>query len=159
MMENQKIIHEASSPENKRLNVFVGKWHTTGEVAATKPAVKIDVFDTYEWLPGGYALIHYADGTVGDERLHSTEIIGYDPSRKMYFAPFFDAQGGAGWEEIRVKDSTWTWRGKDVMGTKYHRCIAVFSNDGNTINARHDKSEDGENWELWMNVTLAKVSV
>ena len=132
-------------------------WHTTGEVVATTPGLKIDAIDTYEWLRGGYSLIHYADSNIGDYKIHGIEIIGYDPSRRMYFAPFFDDKGGAGWEEVRVENKTWTWHGKDVMGVKYHRCTAVFSDDGNTIKARHEKSEDQENWELWMNVTLTKI--
>ena len=75
MTEKQKTIQKVSSPENERLNVFVGKWHTTGEVASSKPALKIDAIDTYEWLPGGYSLIHYADSNIGNERIHSIEII------------------------------------------------------------------------------------
>jgi hypothetical protein len=44
------------------------------------------------------------------------------------------------------------------MGVKEHRCFGVISDDGRTIEARHEKSEDGKNWELWMNVTLKKQS-
>jgi hypothetical protein len=154
---HNKTTQTATSPENELLNVVVGRWHTTGEVVAAKPALKIDSIDTYEWLPGGYSLIHYADSNIGDDKIHSIEIIGYDASRKMYFAPFFDDQGGAGWEEIRVKDNTWTWHGKDVMGAKYHRCRAVFSEDGNTIEARHERSEDDKNWEVWMDIVLTKI--
>jgi hypothetical protein len=157
MIKDHQTIEKAVSQENKHLDVFVGKWHTTGEVVSTKPALKIDSIDTYEWLPGGYSLIHYADSNMGDDTVHSIEIIGYDPSRKMYFAPFFDDQGGAGWEELRVKDKTWTWHGKDVMGAKYHRCKAVFSDDGNTIKARHERSEDDKNWEVWMDIILTKI--
>jgi hypothetical protein len=157
MTENLQTIQKASSVESKRLNAFVGKWHTTGEVVG-HPTLKIDATDTYEWLPGDYSVIHYADGTIGDDKIHSIEIIGYDLSRKLYFAPFFDDQGGAGWEEIRVEDETWTWHGKDVMGAKYHRCKAIFSEDGNTIEARHERSEDDKNWELWMDVTLTKIT-
>jgi hypothetical protein len=43
------------------------------------------------------------------------------------------------------------------MGVKEHRCLAVVSDDGKTIRARHEKSDNGENWELWMDVTLRKV--
>jgi hypothetical protein len=157
MTENHQTIQKGSSVESKRLTAFVGKWHTTGEVAGP-PALKIDATDTYEWLPGNYSVIHYAEGTMGGDKIHSIEIIGYDLSRKIYFAPFFDDQGGAGWEEIHVEDKTWTWHGKDVMGAKYHRCKAVFSDDGNTIEARHERSEDDKNWELWMDVTLIKIT-
>jgi hypothetical protein len=42
------------------------------------------------------------------------------------------------------------------MGVKEHRCIAVISDDGRTIDARHEKSDDGINWQLWMNVVLRR---
>ncbi len=44
------------------------------------------------------------------------------------------------------------------MGVKEHRCFAVVSEDKKTVRARHEKSDDGENWVLWMDVTLEKES-
>jgi hypothetical protein len=132
--------------EHKELGVFLGRWHTTGEVA----------IDTYEWYPGRFFLVHHADGRVGDDAIKSIEIIGYDPARRCYFAPFFDSTGGSGTEEIRLDGNTWTWRGSNVMGVKEHRCIAVVSDDGKTVRARHERSEDGKRWTPWMDVTLRK---
>lgn len=145
-------------PEQRKLGVFLGRWHTTGEVAATAstPAAKVDSIDTYEWYPGEFFLVHHADASVGDDTIKSLEIIGYDPERQCYFASFFDSTGGFGVEEIRLEDNTWIWRGSNVMGAREHRCIAVVSDDGQTVRARHEKSDDGRSWELWMDVTLAK---
>ena len=70
--------------------------------------------------------------------------------------PFSIARGGFGTEEIQLDGNTWAWRGSNVMGVKEHRCIAVVSNDGKTVRARHEKSDDGKNWALWMDVTLRK---
>lgn len=146
------------SAEHRRLGVFIGKWHTTGHVAATAsaPAMEVDSIDTYEWYPGEFFLVHRADSKVGDDAIQNLEIMGYDPDRGCYFAPFFDSTGGSGTEEIRLEGKTWVWRGSDVMGVKEHRCFATFSDDGNAIEARHEKSDDGENWELWMDVVLRK---
>jgi hypothetical protein len=145
-------------PEQRRLGVFLGRWHTTGEVAATAstPGARVDAIDTYEWYPGEFFLVHHADGRVGDEVIKSIEIMGYDPERQCYYASFFDSTGGFGTEEIRPDGNTWTWRGSNVMGVREHRCHAVVSNDGKTVRARHEKSEDGENWALWMDVTLKR---
>jgi hypothetical protein len=146
------------SREQKELGVFVGRWHTTGEVAATAstPTVRVDSIDTYEWYPGEYFLIHQADSKVGDDTIRSLEVMGFDPEQQRYFASFFDSTGGCGVEELRRSGSTWTWRGSNVMGVKEHRCIGVVSDDRRTIRARHEKSDDGKNWMLWMDVTLAK---
>jgi hypothetical protein len=147
-------------PEQKKLGVFLGRWHTTGDVAATSstPAAKVDSIDTYEWYPGEFFLIHHANGRVGDDTIKSLEIMGYDAGNQRYFASFCDSTGGFGIEEVRLDGDTWTWRGSDVMGVKEHRCIAVVSNDGQTVRARHEKSDDGKNWARWMDVTLVKES-
>lgn len=145
-------------PQQKKLGVFLGRWHTTGEVAATAstPAAKVDSIDTYEWYPGEFFLVHHADAKVGSDTIKSLEIIGYDPERQCYLASFFDSTGGSGVEEIRLNGDTWTWRGSNVMGAKEHRCIAVVSDNGETVRARHEKSEDGSDWTLWVDVTLAR---
>ena len=158
MTSDSHSTQAAPGPEQKRLGVFLGRWHTTGEVAVTAstPAAKVDAIDTYEWYPGEFFLIHHADGKVGNDPIQSIEIMGYDPGRQCYFASFFDSTGGFGVEELRRDGNTWTWRGANVMGVKEHRCIAVVSHDGKTVRARHEKSEDGKNWALWMDVTLTK---
>lgn len=147
-----------SSPEHEKLSVFIGKWHTTGDVAATGSALatKVNFIDSYNWYPGRFFVVHDAEGTVGDEYSSSLEIIGYDAARKCYMATFFDSAGGFGKEDIHLDGNTWTWRGSDVMGVKEHRCIAVVGDDGKTIRARHEKSIDGITWERWMDVVLEK---
>jgi hypothetical protein len=155
---NTQSSQTRPGPEHRKLGVFLGKWHTTGEVAATEStaAAKVDSIDIYEWYPGEFFLVHDADSRVGDDAIKSMEIIGYDAERRCYVAPFFDSTGGFGTEEIRLDGNTWTWRGSNVMGVKEHRCIAVVSDDGKTVTARHEKSDDGNNWTLWMDVTLTK---
>jgi hypothetical protein len=101
-------------------------------------------------------MVHHAEGRVGEEAIKSMEIMGHDPERKCYVAHFFDSAGDSGKETIELAGNTWTWRGSNVMGVKEHRCFAVVSEDGRTIQARHEKSDDGENWLLWMDVTLVK---
>jgi hypothetical protein len=70
-----------SGPEHKKLGVFLGRWHTTGEVAGSAPGPGVDSIDTYEWYPGGFFLIHHADAKVGGDDIQSIEIMGYDPAR------------------------------------------------------------------------------
>jgi len=142
--------------KNALLNVFVGRWHTLGEVVGT--GTKIDATDVYEWLAGEYSLVHYADSTVGSDKIHATEIIGYDPARGLYFGPFFDDHGSVGFEEITENGNVWSWHGKGVMGVNFHRCTATVSDDGQTIEAVHEQSEDDRTWRPWMNVTLTKIT-
>jgi hypothetical protein len=56
--------------------------------------VKILASDLYEWMPGGYFVLHTAYGRIGDEDVGGTEIIGYDPAANVYRTHFFDHRGG-----------------------------------------------------------------
>lgn len=147
-----------TGPEHQKLNVFIGKWHTTGDVAASAstPAMKVNFIDSYEWYPGQFFVIHNAEGTVGETYSNSLEIIGYNAERKCYEATFFDSTGSSGKEDIHLDGNTWTWRGSNVMGVKEHRCMATVSDDGKSIKARHERSDDGIHWELWMDVVLKR---
>lgn len=59
---------DESGSEHERLRVLVGTWKTEGwtREAAGAPAVRIDAVDTYEWLPGGFGLLHGV-GTFADD--------------------------------------------------------------------------------------------
>jgi hypothetical protein len=152
-----KDLTQEQTSENKKLDVFLGKWHTQGNIYDEKGKVigKVEAIDTYEWLPGKYAMIHYANSKMGEMQIEGIEIIGYDPVRKAYFGPFFDNQGSAGWEEIKLEGDTWIWNGENVMGVKYHRCRALFKND-KTMTAVHEHSDDRQKWHKWMDITLSK---
>ncbi len=112
--------------------------------------------DTYEWLPGGFFLLHHIDGRVGDDEVKGIEIIGYDAASRTYRTHFFDSRGNTGTEELTVRDNIWTWAGSGVMGEKAHRCTSVLSDDGHTFTAHHERSSDGSNWSPWMDVKLTK---
>ncbi len=50
-------------PEHKRLDALVGKWKSDGRTIAggDEPVIKISGTDAYEWLPGGFFLLHHVD--------------------------------------------------------------------------------------------------
>src|SRR5262245_25720398 len=62
---------------HRRLAALIGRWRTQGRTLDT-PAASIEAVDTYEWLPGGRALLHVVDAQVGDEQVKGAEIIGWD---------------------------------------------------------------------------------
>lgn len=98
-----KDLAQEQTRKNRKLDVFLGRSHTQGNIYDAKGKVteKVDAVDTYEWLSGKYAMIHYINTKIGETQLEGTEIIGHDPLRKAYFGPFFDNQGSVGWEEIK----------------------------------------------------------
>ncbi len=139
-------------PEQEKLQVIIGKWINQGETVATPetPAVKITASDVYEWAAGGFFVMHPAYGRIGDVSVGGVEIIGYDVSAGTYKSYFFDSQGNFNVEDITIEGNTWIWQGKAT------RCTAVFSNDGKTQTAHHERLNADSTWVPSMNVTLHK---
>jgi hypothetical protein len=144
--------------ENFKLDVFIGKWRTTGDIYGNDGEVigRVDATDTYEWIDGKYAVMHSIESQMGEVKIHGIEMIGYDSERRAYFVSFFDNQGSVGWEELRMEGEKWIWFGKNVMGVKYHRCTGAFENK-DLIIARHEHSEDNKIWKKWMDIELRRV--
>jgi hypothetical protein len=149
-----------AGPAHQRLRAFLGTWKTEGQTVADggTPAVSIESNDEYELMPGGFFVVHRWHGHVGNADVHGIEIIGYDAQRDAYRTHFFDNDGNSGSEELTVRDRTWTWVGKQVMGSDWHRCTSIVSDDGNTMRAKHERSTDGKTWRPWMDVTLRRVA-
>jgi hypothetical protein len=139
-------------PALKRLDAFVGKWNTQGQIKESPfgPAGKIIGTDTYEWLSGGFFLIHRVNVRMGDQRNESIEIIGYDASSKTYPMHSFDSQGNSIVMRASVVGDTWTFTGESM------RFTGAFSDDGKSISGKWEYLSDDSNWHHWMDVKLTK---
>lgn len=140
-------------PEHQLLDVIVGKWMNTGHTNATEgaPSVKILTSDVYEWAPGGFFVLHYAYGLIGQLSGGGIELISYDAASGQYRTDFFDSQGERSTHALTVRGATWTWAGAT------RRCTAVFTDNGGTLTADHERLDEGGKWVPAMDVTLTKV--
>lgn len=138
-------------PEHAALAPFVGRWSTAGQVLASgsTPALEIVGIDEYEWLPGGFFLLHRVDVRIGGERVQALEIIGPDAGRGTYFMRSFDSQGGTAQMQATVRDGTWTFAGDA------ERFTGAFSDGGGTLSGRWER-RDGDDWLPWMDIRLTK---
>lgn len=138
-------------PEHAALAPFVGRWNTAGKVLASgsTPALEIVGIDEYEWLPGGFFLLHRVDVRMGGERVQALEIIGPDAGPGTYFMRSFDSQGGTAEMQAILHDGTWTFQGDA------ERFAGAFSEGGDTLSGRWERRE-GEQWLPWMDVRLTK---
>ncbi|MBC7827663.1 MAG: DUF1579 family protein [Chitinophagaceae bacterium] len=134
------------------LNVFAGRWNTEGKTRArdSSTAMKIKGTDTYEWLEGGYFLVHYVDVKVGAEILKAIEIIGYDAEGNNYPTHSFDSQGNSGTYQASVHDGIWTFRGKS------ERATIVIGQDGDKMTAHWEQLTNSQDWVPWMDIELTK---
>src|SRR5262249_40307895 len=107
--------------------------------------------DVYRWAPGGRFIMHPAYGRIGSLAVGGLEVIGYDASTGRFQTHFFDHEGNVTRGALSCSDGVWTWHGSRV------RCRWQFSDDGRTLTAHHERSDDGEHWQPSMTVILRKV--
>lgn len=145
----------AGSREHERLQVLVGKWSTSGRTRPIQgsPSARIDAVDTYEWLSGGFALLHRVDAKVGDEKIEGAEIIGYDPARGTYVTQYFGSDGPTAYEaSLDDEGGAVVWR----MRSETTRFTGTFSDDRSTITGHWELLVDDSTWRPWMDITLSK---
>ena len=154
MAESDIAQPSRAGPEHKRLDAFVGTWHTEGEIRASSsgPAARVHATDVYEWLPGGFFLIHRWDAHMPDGDTQGIEIIGYDGASSTYPMHSFDSQGNAGVMQASVEGDTWRFTGEAL------RFTGGFHDEGNTFaGVWEQRSGDGPDWLPWMDIKLTKV--
>ena len=149
-----KKINQSPAPgaEHKLLDVFIGRWKTEGQINESPfgSAGKIIGTDTYEWLPGGFFLIHHIDVRMGETNNKAIEIIGYDASKRLYSMHSFDNLGNNIIMRACVDGNTWIFSGEQM------RFTGTFSVDRKTLTGKWEYLEDDLNWRHWMNIKLTK---
>jgi Protein of unknown function (DUF1579) len=141
--------------ERKRLEALVGRWQTEGwtRETADAPAARIEAVDTYEWLPGQFALLHTVDARVGKEQVEGAEIIGWDPARSAYISQYFGSDGPNAYEaSLTEEEGSLVWS----MRSREDRFTGRFSDDGNVITGRWEQLDDDQSWRPWMEITLTR---
>lgn len=144
------------SPEDgrRRLEALIGRWSTEGETVdgPSEPPARIAGTDTYEWLGGGFFVVHRVDVRFGDEQVEAIEVIGYDAASGTYPTHAFDSRGGATTYQMRERDGTWTITGETERST------LAPAGDGATMHASWERSDDGRTWRPWMEIRLARTA-
>src|SRR5262245_23535022 len=137
-------------PEHQRLDVFLGKWNQAGEAQASPygPAGKMTSTDTFEWLPGGFFMLHRWEARQAGLDFKATEIIGYDSKSKVYTSHFFDNFGNSGSWKYTMQGNTWVTTGESEVGGKplKERCTTVIANPATTYSVKCEYSMDGTKW-------------
>ncbi|KAB2342498.1 DUF1579 family protein [Actinomadura rudentiformis] len=144
----------APRSENKRLDVLVGSWRSEGWTVAADgvPPVRIAGSDTYEWLAGGFFLVHRVDVRMNGDRVEVIEMIGpYDPVTGTYPMRSFDNQGDFVTMHATVDDhGVWTFAGET------ERATLTVAEDGTTMSAKWERTDDGSTWLHWMDMAFTR---
>jgi Protein of unknown function (DUF1579) len=158
----------APSPETQRLGALAGRWRSEGHIVAEVP-VPITGTDIYEWLPGGFFLLHRVDVVIGQQRVQALELLGeYDPATGSFTARAYDNLGNVTVMRARV-DEQGVWRftgGGDVAPVAQPasagaggavRSTLTVSADRSGMTARWERSDDGARWKPWMDMTFTRM--
>jgi hypothetical protein len=105
------------SAAHERLCVFVGNWYAEGRSYAEgqdaddpyASAVRWTSDESYEWLSGGFFLVHRWDALAGTRVFKGIEIIGYDADHERYFTHLFDNADNCVVYQGEVKGDVWTF--------------------------------------------------
>ncbi len=107
-------------PEHKKLEYFVGKWTSTGELKASPmgPGGKISMNDTCEWFQGGFAVVCNGQGTGPTGPSKNIGIMGYSTDQKKYTYWGLDNTAMAMTTVAKgtVQGDTWTYEDEGTMG-------------------------------------------
>jgi hypothetical protein len=158
----------APSPQTQRLGALVGRWRSQGHVVGDRP-VPITGTDTYQWLPGGFFLLHHVDVVIGDQRVQAIELVGeYDPTSDAFTARAYDNLGNVTVMQARV-DGQGVWLftgGGDVAPVAQPaaakaggavRSTLTISPDRSGMTARWERSDDGVSWQPWMEMSFTRM--
>lgn len=91
---------------HRALDVFSGRWHAEGTSYNQDQPVPWISDETYEWLSGGFFLLHRWHARVGETIFIGTEILGHDQDRG-YFSVMFDNSGNH--PEYRITRNADEW--------------------------------------------------
>jgi Protein of unknown function (DUF1579) len=156
---------ETTTPD-RRLHAIAGRWETCGYVMGD-PKIPVVGTDDYEVLAGGYFVVHRVDVTVGDQPVRAIEIIGEpDPESGGYLARSFDSDGNAELMHVNI-DENGVFRfagGADIApaarptdtATEKVRATLTIADDRRSMTARWERSEDGTDWQPWMDISFTR---
>lgn len=140
--------------KHRALSVFAGKWITQGTIRATEDAASAEMraIDRYEWLPGGFFLLHKVDALIGRTVSQSIEVIGYDAQQACYVTRSYDDQGTTDGFTARLKGRAWSIDGERV------RFRGAFDAGGSLLGGTWEQRSAEGQWTPWMDIELRKVT-
>jgi Protein of unknown function (DUF1579) len=156
------------SPETQRLGALVRRWRSEGRVIADSP-VPITGTDIYEWLPGGFFLVHHVDVVIGQQNVQALEMIGeYDPATDSFTCRAYDNEGNVTIMRARVDDQdVWTFTGGGDVAAAARpdpgdapgavRSTLKVSADHSRMTAQWERTDDGSTWHPWMDMTFTRM--
>ena len=145
-----------TNPALNELALLIGEWKMELSNASflPHPSDTMTGNAAFEWAQGGAFLAMYM-GKKPEGTPDATWLFQRDQSTANYLVFYYDARKVSRVYEMSFSDGTWKmWRNSPDFSQRFEGKV---SEDGNTIAAHWEKSEDGANWEHDFDVTYTRV--
>jgi hypothetical protein len=151
-----ETIENKVIPKEKKelLNKIVGRWITQTNIHARNGqlATKVIGSDVWQWSPDGNFLLHTAYGIRDKSGFGGMEITGYNSKTGGFDSYIFNPDGSFSMGTLTLNNTIWIWNSKDV------RTTGVMDGDGKILTVKHEITDDGKSYELFMDGVLTKGS-
>ena len=149
-MQNKGIPKE----KKELLNKIAGRWITQTNIHARNsiPASKVIGSDVWQWSPDGNFLLHIAYGIRDNNGFGGMEITGYNSKTGGFDSYNFNPDGSFSMGTLTINNHIWIWNSDNV------RTTGVMNEEGKTLTVKHEITEDGKRYELFMDGVLTKGS-
>lgn len=141
-------------PELRKLDLWIGDWTLTGTAKDGPKAQEYQVeWRLHEhWILNGFFLQADQTWKGNGQELHSTEILSYDPVKRIYFGSGFSSDGTS-WQLTGKFDGMILREnaaGKGPRG-EFSRCHIAwqFSNEGNSLAGTAQCTQNFATWRAF----------
>ena len=141
----------APTPEVQKLAFFVGNFSSEGTMTVGSTSGRFAAKDRATWANGGYFVENRSEYTTPFGPGSLLEVLGYDPTRKVYTHDSFDSSGRRISSTGTLDGSVWTWTSDD--GRSRH-IITVVS--PTSFRFKTEFTLDGKTWATLVEGTSTK---
>lgn len=153
--------HPLPGPGHRRLDVFLGRWRLAGQQFESPfgPAARISGWETYDWLLGGFFLIHRLEGRLGAAPMGCIEVIGHDAATDSYPMRTFYNDGRFNEWRASEREGIWTTTGEWALEAESLsvRCTTLFEEGGATRMGRWEYSSPSWGWQTFWDVQTTRI--
>ena len=158
-----ETIENKGIPKEKKelLNKIVGRWITQTNIHARNGqlASKVIGSDIWQWSPDGNFLLHIGYGIHDKSGFGAMEITGYNSKTGDFDSYNFNPDGSFSMGTLTINNNVWIWNGKDLRTNgKDVRTTGVMDGDGKILTVKHEITDNGKTYELFMDGVLTKGS-
>jgi hypothetical protein len=168
-----KMVQPARREALERLDIFAGEWVLQASFPSDAPAAAqgpagpqradgetgFGACSVFEWALDGRFLIQRTEVRLPGAP-DSLAVVAFDPGTGGYTQHYFDSRGTARLYAMSFAEGTWELLrdSPDFSPLDFsQRFTGTFSDDGDTIRGRWEKSFDGSHWEHDFDLTYRRV--